>query len=209
MTRLTDWLAEGPVQITEDDDSVILASSADEALVGDHAHWTLWCPEPIEDHHQIEWEFQPISEPGLAMIFFAATGTAGRGLFDPNLQPRNGFYPQYHSGEVQALHLSYFRHKQPDERAFRTCNVRKSPGFHLVAQAADPLPPAADATDFYRLKLIKDGARVSFSINELPVLDWTDDGSLNNGPYGGGHFGFRQMSPLVARYRRLKISRLP
>lgn len=206
---LDGWIAEGPVAVTAADEAVELSSSADEARVGDHAHWTLWCPEVFGDRIRIRWEFLPVREPGLAMIFFAATGTSGRDLFDATLPPRDGYYPQYHSGEVQALHLSYLRHKQPDERTFRTCNVRKSPGFHLVAQAADPLPPAEDAQHFYRLELIKDGADIAFSINDLPVLRWHDDGARGGGHYGGGRIGFRQMSPLVARYRSLDVRVLP
>lgn len=201
--ELSGWVAEGPVSITDDGESVILASERPDS--DDHGHWTLWCPTVLPDRTVLDWEFAPVSEPGLAMIFFAATGTGGRDLFDPGLPARDGHYPQYHSGAIRALHLSYFRHKWPDERAFRTCNVRKSPGFHLVAQAADPLPPAEDAAGFYRLSLIKDGPEVAFTINELPVLRWTDDGSLNGGSYGGGRFGLRQMAPLVARYRNFTV----
>ncbi|HLT62865.1 MAG TPA: DUF1961 family protein [Microlunatus sp.] len=204
--ELAGWVAEGPVALSDDGESVILGSADPDS--DEHGHWTLWCPVELPDRVAIEWEFQPVSEPGLAMIFFAAAGTEGRDLFDPALPARDGHYPQYHSGAVRALHLSYLRHKWPEERAFRTCNVRKSPGFHLVAQAADPLPPAEDAVGFYRLRLIKDGADVRFSIDDLPVLHWTDDGTLNGGPYGGGRIGLRQMAPLVARYRGFRVTPL-
>lgn len=119
---------------------------------------------------RISWEFLPLAEPGLAMVFFSATGQGGRNLFSPQLVPRTGYYPQYHSGDIDALHVSYFRHKHAEERASRTCNLRKSAGFELVA--ADPLPPTEDALDFYRMELVKDGPRVEFSINGIPVLDW-------------------------------------
>jgi hypothetical protein len=45
-------------------------------------------------------------------------------------------------------------------------------------------------------------------INDLDVLSWTDDGSVGGPPYGGGRIGFRQMAPLVARYRDIRVEQL-
>lgn len=84
----------------------------------------------------------------------------------------------------------------------------KSRGFHLVCEGADPLPPAADALPPYRMKLIKDGAYVRFSINELPILEWTDDGRRFGPVYGAGKIGFRQMAPLEAAYANFEVRRL-
>ena len=206
------WITEGPVSIEQGPDGVILASTADEAVFGDHAHWTLWCPAHFDDYIRIEWEFRPVSEPGLAMVFFAATGHTGD-LFSEHQQPRDGYYPKYHSGDIDALHISYFRHKWASERAFRTCNLRKSAGFHLVAQGADPLPPAGDADGFYRIRVEKAGPRVTFFINELRLLDWEDDSRNDDGgdtgpPLTGGRIGFRQMAPLVAEYRNFSVTSL-
>ncbi|WP_422934139.1 DUF1961 family protein [Sinomonas sp. P47F7] len=209
---LEGWVDEGPVRAEAWEDAVgggavVLSSTGDEAAVGDHAHFTLWCPERFPDRIRASWEFRPVSEPGLAMVFVAAEGAAGEDLFDPALAPRTGYYPQYHSGDIRALHVSYFRHKHASERAFRTCNLRKSPGFHLVAQGADPLPPAEDADRFYRAELVKVGRRLAFSIEGLPLLDWTDDGAAGP-PLAGGRLGFRQMAPLVAAYRNLRVEAL-
>jgi hypothetical protein len=208
------WIAEGPVQFQTYDDggpasrgdgtsALVLSGALDAEVHGDHAHWTLWCPEEIPDSVRIAWEFRPLEEPGLAMVFFAARGHGGEDLFSTTLAPRTGYYPQYHSGDIDALHVSYFRRKHALERAFRTCNLRKSAGFELVAQGADPLPPAEDADGFYQLEVLKDGPRVAFSINGLPLFDWVDPGPE---PLGGGYFGIRQMAPLKAAYRNLTIS---
>ncbi|SDX39434.1 protein of unknown function [Arthrobacter sp. yr096] len=213
---IASWIAEGPVHYGTHDDggpgsggegtgALVLSGSLDAEEHGDHAHWTLWCPEEIPDHVRITWEFMPLEEPGLAMVFFAARGRGGEDLFSSALAPRTGFYPQYHSGDIDALHISYFRHKYASERAFRTCNLRKSAGFELVAQGADPLPPAEDADGYYRMEVLKDGPLVAFSINGLPLFDWTDPSA---GPLGGGYFGIRQMAPLKAAYRNLFISQL-
>lgn len=200
---IADWIAEGPVSATADADGLLLASSG-----GPDDHWTLWCPEEFGDRVRISWDFSPRAEPGLAMLFFGAAAAAGGGIFDDGLAPRSGAYPQYHSGDLRTLHVSYFRRRWEDERAFHTCNLRKSPGFHLVAQGADPLPPVADARDaFYRIEVVKDAGQVTFSIDGLSLFTWTDDEST--GPrVGGGRLGFRQMSPLVACYRNLEVHSL-
>ncbi|MEE2522216.1 DUF1961 family protein [Pseudarthrobacter sp. J75] len=203
------WVAEGPVAAsidkTADGSALELRGTLDDAEHGDHAHWTLWCPTAFPDHIRIRWEFRPLEEPGLAMLFFAANGQDGKDLFSPGLAQRTGYYPQYHSGDIDALHVSYLRHKYEQERAFRTCNLRKSSGFELVAQGADPLPPAADAVGFYGMEVVKDGPRVSFSINGLQLFNWED---TSGKVLGAGYLGFRQMAPLRAAYRNLVVERL-
>ena len=202
-SAVADWIAEGPVQASSAEDAVELASSG-----GENDHFTFWCPETFWDRIRVTWEFSPIGEPGLAMLFFGAAPVNGGGIFDERLKPRTGAYPQYHSSDIRTLHVSYFRRRWEGERAFHTCNLRKSPGFHLVAQGADPLPPVVDARGaFYHIELVKDGPKVSFSIDNLPLFSWTDDGTT--GPVvGGGRIGFRQMAPLVARYRNLEVREL-
>ncbi len=200
---LDGWVGEGLVEAAAGDDGLLLSSGG-----GFDDHWTLWCPEVFGDRIRISWEFSPRSEPGLAMLFFGASADSGGGIFDDGLAHRTGAYPQYHSGDIRTLHVSYFRRRWEDERAFHTCNLRKSPGFHLVAQGADPLPPVVDARGaFYRVEVIKDGSDVSFSIDDLVLFRWTDDEST--GPrVRAGRIGFRQMSPLVASYRNLEVHSL-
>ncbi|ADX74351.1 Domain of unknown function (DUF1961) [Pseudarthrobacter phenanthrenivorans Sphe3] len=202
---VADWAAEGPLRLGAHGDAVELSGAVDDEEFGDHAHWTFWCPIEFPDGILIRWEFMPLQEPGLAMLFFAASGHGGRDLFSPGLALRTGYYPQYHSGDIDALHISYFRHKYQPERAFRTCNLRKSAGFELVAQGADPLPPAGDAVGFYRMEVVKDGPVVAFSINGLPLFDWEDP---SDNVLGGGYLGFRQMAPLRAAYRNLVVEKL-
>lgn len=200
---IADWIAEGPVDARRGDDGLLLSSGG-----GHDDHWTLWCPEVFGDRIRVTWEFSPREEPGLAMLFFGAAAAAGGGIFDPGLAPRSGAYPQYHSSDLRTLHVSYFRRRWDDERAFHTANLRKSPGFHLVAQGADPLPPVRDARgSFYRIELVHDAGRVQFSIDGLPLFQWDDDETT--GPRAGaGRIGFRQMAPLTAAYRNLEVHRL-
>lgn len=172
---------------------------------GQKANLVYWCPEDLPADIAISWDFWPIREPGLCILFFAAAGIEGQDLFDPGLALRTGEYKMYHHGDINAFHLSYFRRRWPQERAFHTCNLRKSYGFHMVAQGADPLPSVTDATPPYRIQLIKCGPEVAFYINDLPVLNWVDDGQTCGPFLGGGKIGFRQMAPLIAEYTNLKV----
>ncbi|WP_416147248.1 DUF1961 family protein [Salipaludibacillus sp. HK11] len=206
--HINDWKLEGQARMTVDDKRLVLESELDPAIHGDDSHWVLWCPIDFPDRIMIEWDFYPIEEPGLCMIFFAAQGKGGQDLFDSSLPKRTGRYPQYHSGAINALHLSYFRHKHAEERAFRTCNLRKSYGFHLVSHGADPLPPVSDAMPPYSMKVVKYDKIVQLSINDLPVLEWEDDGESYGPVFEGGKIGFRQMSPMKAAYANLRILRV-
>ncbi|WP_349035409.1 DUF1961 family protein [Pseudarthrobacter sp. SORGH_AS 212] len=100
---VADWVPEGPLSVHGHEGTLELSGALDDADFGDHAHWTFWCPEEFPDGIRISWEFRPLEEPGLAMLFFAAAGQGGLDLFSPDLAPRTGFYPQYHSGDIDAL----------------------------------------------------------------------------------------------------------
>ena len=57
---------------------------------GQAANIVHWCPEDFPDRISIAWDFYPIREPGLCILFFAATGRKGEDLFSPDLAPRSG-----------------------------------------------------------------------------------------------------------------------
>lgn len=172
------------------------------------ANIVVWCPETFPDHIHISWDFRPIQDPGLAILFFAARGRNGEDVLDPSLAKREGPYKHYHSSDINALHVSYFRRKHPQERAFTVANLRKSKGFHLVAQGADPIPSIPDITESYRVWLIKSGANVRFGINQLECFRWTDPGDEFGEILSDGKIGFRQMTPLIAEYANLEVRAL-
>ncbi|MNO32584.1 hypothetical protein D3C76_225760 [compost metagenome] len=172
---------------------------------GQKANIVLWLPGNFPADMAVSWKFRPVREPGLAILFLAASGQGGRDLFDPALPRRIGVYEQYHHGSLDTFHISYFRRMWAEERAFHTCNLRKSYGFHLVAQGADPLPDISDMTEPYRMLAVKRGRTVSFAINELPIFTWTDDGTSYGPLLSGGKIGFRQMAPLIAEYSDLTV----
>ncbi|WNQ09504.1 DUF1961 family protein [Paenibacillus aurantius] len=172
---------------------------------GQAANLVFWCPEEFPPDLAVSWRFRPVREPGLAILFLCAQGRKGQDLFDPGLSPRTGVYDQYHHGDIQAFHISYFRRRWAEERAFHTCNLRKSYGFHLVAQGADPIPGTADAEGDYRMLAVRQGSRLFFSVNGLVLFTWEDDGHTYGPLLAGGKIGFRQMAPLIAEYSELCV----
>ncbi len=201
------FLLEGRANLHFSQGCMEMENALDSGL-GQRANYVLWCPETFPKDIRIQWQFRPLTDIGLCILFFSAAGRKGEDLFAPTLAKRTGEYSQYHSGDMNAFHVSYFRRKEPQERAFHTCNLRKSHGFHLVAQGADPLPGAEDAKEFYNLEVEKKGKRVQFSVNGLVVFTFEDDGRTYGSLLGEGKIGFRQLAPLKACYRNLKVYEL-
>lgn len=172
------------------------------------ANVVYWCPEEFPSDIMVEWEFVPIREPGLCVFFFAAKGRNGEDLFNSWLSPRNGPYGQYHHGDINAFHASYFRRHSRQERVFHLCNLRKSYGFHLVAQGADPIPSVTDCTGSYKIKIVKFKNVIQVFIQDLLICTYEDDGKTHGPLLGGGKIGFRQMAPLIAQYSNLKVYEL-
>ncbi len=204
---IRDFVLEGEAAVTFPQGRMRLENklSAEE---GQKANYVLWCPEEFPSDVMITWDFYPIREPGLCMMFFAAQGKNGKELFDSSLQKRTGEYVQYHHGDINAFHVSYFRRKEADERAFHTCNLRKSYGFYLTAQGGDPIPDAADAKPPYHIAVLKKGNEVRFYINEMEIFCFADDGETWGPLLGGGKIGFRQLAPFIGEYADLKVYRL-
>ena len=147
----------------------------------------------------------------LQLLFFSALGFNGEDILTADLAERNGPYDQYHHGDFNALHVSYFR-RNPIENEFQTCNLRKSYGFHMVAQGADPLPTLRFAASTYRVNVIKCGAQVSFRMSykdeTIDIFLWEDDGQTYGPILGEGKIGFRQMTPLIAEYSNLEVKKV-
>ncbi len=198
------FVMEGSARATFGEGGMLLENTMDPSL-GQKSNFVYWCPEDFPSDVEITWDFLPLKEPGLAILFFSAKGKNGEDLFDKSLAPRDGQYNLYHSGDINAYHVSYFRRKWEDERSFHTCNLRKSCGFHLVTQGADPIPNVEDAKEAYHICVRKYKGEITFSINDLPVFCWLDDGKEYGEVLGEGKIGFRQMAPLSALYSNLRV----
>lgn len=202
-----DFRPEGDLAMSFPQGRLRLESLRD-AQDGQAANIVLWCPETFEAPIRIRWNFWPVREPGLAILFFAAAGRHGEDLFDPSLATRTGPYDQYHSGDINAYHVSYFRRMWPTERFFHTTNLRKSHGFHLVAQGPDPLPAVVDAAGPYRMSVDLSDDEVTFAVNDLTCFTWHDRGLVGGPPLVRGKIGFRQMAPFIGEYADLVVEQV-
>lgn len=207
---IKDFVMEGDASVTFENGKMRMKNNLDASL-GQASNFVFWCNQKFPDSIAVEWEFRPIEEPGLAIMFFSANGQNGKDLFDPSLAKRTGQYKQYHSSDIDAFHVSYYRHSEESERGFRLCNLRKSAGFHMVAQGADPLAPVEDVKQPYKIRIIKDKEIVQFFLydpvtdTEVKAFEFVDDGTTYGDLLEGGYIGFRQKSPLVAEYSNLKV----
>lgn len=199
-----DFILEGQANITFENGYMRMESALPKEQ-GQKANFVYWCNENFPDNIVIEWDFRPLTEPGLAILFLCAKGINGKDLFDKSLQKRTGEYPLYHHGDINAFHISYFRRKEADERAFHTCNLRKSYGFYLVSQGADPMPDAEECLEDYHMRVIKKGKELSFFINDLKIFEFFDDGTTYGNILTDGKIGFRQLAPMAALYKDLKV----
>ncbi|WP_248517956.1 DUF1961 family protein [Salinarchaeum laminariae] len=215
-----DFVIEGEGHASYPRDRLRLESNygypSDEDVYG---HFLYWCPETFPDEIAISWDFYPIREPGLAMFWFAARGLNGEHVLDDSLDDRHGRYGEdYGDSDIDALHTSYFRRNDDVmtsnmegeqvgylEQEFQTVNLRKSKGLNPVMWGGDPIPCVDQAEPPYRIRVVKYGPDVVFSVEGLEVYRWTDDGETHGPILGEGSIGFRQMAPLIAEYTDLEV----
>lgn len=173
------------------------------------SHFLMWIPETFPDSIAVSWDFLPKNDNGLAMFWFCAQGRNGEDLFDKSLKKRTGDYPQYHSGDINAYHVAYFRRNPWDNPAINTVNLRKSFGNILVTQGPNPIPNIDSEkvkkklNKPYRIMVIKCGKYIRMKINDLLIFDWVDEK-----PYATGKIGFRQMANLMAEYSNLRVQKV-
>ncbi|MGE5351920.1 MAG: DUF1961 family protein [Acidobacteriota bacterium] len=201
-----NFALEGQADISFPNGRLRIENTLDPALK-QKANLVYWCPEDFPDNIAITWDFYPFKEPGLCIFFFSAKGIKGENLFSSALNKRSGEYKQYHHGDINAFHVSYFR-RNKNTRDFQLCNLRKSYGHNMVVQGADPISCTQHSKPPYHMRVVKFGPSVEFYINELLVLEYTDDGKAYGPFLGAGKIGFRQMSPLVAEYSSLRVASL-
>jgi hypothetical protein len=96
---IKDFVLEGEASISFNNGCMRMQNKL-AAENGQKANYVLWCPVDFPDNIRIEWDFKPIEEPGLCILFFAAKGINGESIFDNSLKDRTGEYPQYHHGDI-------------------------------------------------------------------------------------------------------------
>ena len=67
------FILEGSAKLTFPEGALRMENAMDAGL-GQKANFVLWCPEDFPEDVYITWDFKPLNEPGLCILFFAAKG---------------------------------------------------------------------------------------------------------------------------------------
>jgi len=195
---LADWVAEGPLDLRFEDGHALMRSRE---FAG---NTVFWCPQDFPESFVAEWDFQPLSRYGLAIVFFAAKGENGEDIFDPALPERDGNFGHYIKGAITSYHVSYFANVREYQMGRTDSNLRKNNKFYRVG--GGPVAIAPGATGWQHIRLIKDEDRIQLAANGVTCVDWTDDDPARYGPpHKDGKIGLRQMTPTIGLYRGFRV----
>jgi hypothetical protein len=199
---LADWKLEGGKRISIVNGRFVLESDPGGAKPSTtDNHLVCWLTKEMPADFLLEFKVRPQDRKnGLNIIFFNARGQRGESIFDPALKLRSGLFAQYHSGDLNNYHISYWA----GERG--TANVRKNRGFHLVATGKD-LVVTALAEAFQTIRLYKHRGIIRLMVDDVIEVAFDDDGKTY-GPVWthAGWIGLRQMAHTVrCEYDDLKV----
>jgi len=197
---LKDWKLEGGKRMRVVNGRLVLESDASSPDATNN-HLVCWLTKEMPADFLIEFKVRPQNrKQGLNILFFNARGLNGESIFDPALKPRTGIFAQYHSGDLNNYHISYWA----GDRG--TANVRKNKGFALVAAGPD-LVVKAPVKSFQTIRLYKRGGTIRLMVDDIVSVAFDDDGK-RHGPVWthSGWIGLRQMAHTIScEYDDLKI----
>jgi hypothetical protein len=201
--ELADWVREGGRSMRVEDGRLIIESSpADEPGERSGNHVVCWLKREIPADFLLEVVLRPQDKTnGLNIIFFNTRGVNGESIFDPALARRDGNFRQYHSGDLNGYHVSYWAAPRG------TTHIRKNRGFHLVAESDLDIIAESPPETFETLRIHKRGEKIRVMVNDRIVVAWDDDGQDYGPPWlHSGWIGLRQMGyTLRTDYDRLTI----
>ena len=182
---LKDWRLEGGWRKCLADGKLVLETQPPGEKT---RHLVCWLDREVPADFLLEFTVRPENRKrGLNIVFFNARGIHGESIFDESLQPRNGLFKLYHSGDLDNYHISYWSGGRG------TANVRKNKGFYLSAAGLD-LIANAPAEAFQTVRLYKRGGKIRLMVDDVVAVSYDDDGKTH-GPVHthSGWIGLRQM----------------
>jgi hypothetical protein len=199
---LKDWRLEGGKSTRIAEGRLVLESAPGSIRSEAQAnHLVCWLTKELPADFLLEFSLRPQNrKQGLNIVFFNTRGIHGEDIFEPPIRPRNGLFQQYHSGDLNGYHISYWA----GDRG--TANVRKNFGFHLVATGKD-LVAGGPAEAFQTIRLYKRGGTIRLMVDDVVSVAYDDDGQTF-GPVWkqSGWIGLRQMAHTVrCEYEHLKV----
>jgi hypothetical protein len=189
---LADWKLEGGKRMAIEDGRLVLESEPGSAKGETANHLVCWLTKELPADFLLEFKVRPQNrKQGLNIVFFNARGLKGESIFDPALAPRDGLFRQYHSGDLNNYHVSYWA----GDRG--TANVRKNKGFTLVATGPDLVVTAPEGS-FQTIRLYKRGGAIRLMVDDIISVAFDDEGKTW-GPIWShpGWIALRQMAHTI------------
>ena len=196
--ELQDWCLEGGLRMEIEDGNLVLESRR----AVDNNHLVCWLKQEMPADFLLEFTVSPENrDRGLNIVFFNARGIRGENIFDPPLKPRDGTFVQYHSGDLNNYHCSYWA----GNRGFS--NLRKNKGFHLVAEGGQDKILHGEEGTFQTVRVYKKGGMIRVLVDDVVIIAWDDDGKTYGPVYKhSGWIGLRQMGHTIrCRYGRFAV----
>lgn len=193
-----DWVLEGEAEARTENGKLVLQNKS--------GHLVCWQTREFPADLLVEFAMSPIdSNKGLAIVFFAARGRDGGGIFDASQPRRDGMFKNYHSRDLDCYHTSYWACGSTGE-ARGTAHIRKNQGFHLVAVGKDFI--AGQGAGPHQVRILKLGSNITVEVDGKIAVQWQDDAEF--GPVlGAGRVGLRQMGHVdECRYSYFKVSKV-
>lgn len=184
-----DWVLEGPGRAWTENGSLRIES--DTPAKGGHV--VLWNTRKFPENCLLQFDVSPTnSDNGLNIVFFGAQSRDGNDVFDLSLPKRDGVFKNYHSGALDAYHISYWACDSDNGGTRRrTANIRKNRGFQLVSCGSDNI--AGKGVGPHTVQLLKfDGRILLETANQLSAV-YFDDGETYGPVLKDGQIGLRQM----------------
>jgi hypothetical protein len=187
-SEVSHWRLEGGTRVSIANGKLVLESEPGQRP----GSLVCWLTTELPAEFLLEFSVRPRDRnDGLNIVFFSTRGVNEESIFDPALKPRNGGFSQYHSGDIKGYHISYWASGRG------TVNVRKNPGFALVATGPDRVREAP-ADSFQVVRLYKKGRTIRLMVDDVISVAFDDDGR-SHGPVWNhpGWIGLRQMGTTV------------
>lgn len=200
--ELEEWRLEGGEGMAIEDGHLVIENgrlSTKSESKGKHS--VCWLTQEMPADFCLEFSVCPEDRHrGLCIVFFSARGLDGESIFDPSLASRTGSFVQYHSGDLNNYHISYWSGGRG------TSNLRKNKGFYLLTGGADMIE-TGPAGAFQTVHVYKRDGLIRLAVDGRVAIEYTDDGKC----YGPVHeqpgwIGLRQMAHTQkCEYDHLKV----
>ena len=173
----SDWWEEGGERVWTEDGRLHVKADAPGRNMA-----TVWFRQPHASDFEFEATAQVVSsskDVNNINLFFSYAGPDGRGLEDTRAQRKSAEYGLYH--KLPGYIVTFV-----NEAGQARLRLRRNPGFQLLAEARTYHCRAGVP---YRLRLVKRGGEIRFSVDGEERLRAVDPR-----PLGGGHLALRTFS---------------